>query len=74
MASVKDGKIALVSSVSQDLVERIHAGELLGYVASQIGGKAGGRADMAQGGGSDIQALTTALKSVYTWVEKKLCL
>ena len=74
LASVKDGKIALVSSVSQDLVERIHAGELLGYVASQIGGKAGGRADMAQGGGSDIQALTTALKSVYTWVEKKLCL
>ena len=73
LASIHEGKIILVCSVSQNYPEKINAGELLAYVAEQIGGKAGGRPDMAQGGGGNPQALPAALESVYTWVEKKIC-
>jgi alanyl-tRNA synthetase len=73
LASVEEGKITLVCSVTADCVEKINAGELLAYVAEQVAGKAGGRADMAQGGGTNTVALPAALQSVYSWVGNKLC-
>lgn len=73
LASAILDKISLLCSISSDASANIHAGELLSHVASQIGGQAGGRADRAQGGGNQPTALPTALQSVYTWVEKKLC-
>lgn len=73
LANVAGDKISLLCTVSKECSNKINAGELLAYVAEQIGGKAGGRADMAQGGGNNLQALPAALESVYTWVENKLC-
>ena len=72
LAGANDGKVALVAGVSGAAAGRISAGELLGHVASQIGGKGGGRPDMAQGGGEDGPALVAALTAVPVWVEKRL--
>jgi alanyl-tRNA synthetase len=66
-----DGKISLVAGVTADLNAKIKAGELVGFVAGQIGGKGGGRPDMAMGGGSDLVALPASLASVKAWVEAK---
>jgi alanyl-tRNA synthetase len=66
-----DGKISLVAGVTADLNAKIKAGELVGFVAGQIGGKGGGRPDMAMGGGSDLAALSASLASVKAWVEAK---
>jgi alanyl-tRNA synthetase len=66
-----DGKISLVAGVTADLNTKIKAGELVGFVAGQIGGKGGGRPDMAMGGGSDLAALSASLASVKAWVEAK---
>ncbi len=72
LAAPGDAKIALVAGVTQDATDRLKAGELLQSVARQVGGKGGGRPDMAQGGGTDLAALPAALESVYAWVEEKL--
>ena len=72
LAAVEDGKVALVAGVSQDATSKIKAGDLMRFVAEQLGGKGGGRADMAQGGGSDVAALDQALKSVLPWVKSEL--
>ncbi|MDQ3618290.1 MAG: alanine--tRNA ligase [Pseudomonadota bacterium] len=72
LAGAADGKAALVAGVSGAAVGKVKAGELLGHVASQINGKGGGRADMAQGGGDDGPALLTALANVGGWVEQRL--
>jgi len=72
LSAVEDGKIALVVSVTQDLTSKIKAGDLVGYVAKQIGGKGGGRADMAQGGGTDVNQLDSALDSVRSWVASQV--
>jgi alanyl-tRNA synthetase len=64
----EDGKVALVAAVTADLTQRIHAGKIIGEVSSAIGGKGGGRPDMAQGGGSDAGKLDAALERVYTLV------
>lgn len=72
LATAKDGKISLVAGVTADLHGQIKAGDLLGMVAAQVGGKGGGRPDMAMGGGTDESALPTALASVQPWVESKL--
>lgn len=72
LASVEEGKIALVAGVTQDLTTRIKAGDLMRYVAEQVGGTGGGRADMAQGGGANISALEGALNSVLPWVQQHL--
>jgi alanyl-tRNA synthetase len=61
LASVADGKIALISAVSKDLHGQVKAGELIGKVAGAVGGKGGGRPDMAQAGGSDVEALPSVL-------------
>lgn len=72
LASVDDGKVSIVAGVSKDLVERVKAGDLVNMVALQVGGKGGGRADMAMAGGSEPQALAQALASVKQWVENAL--
>ena len=64
LALVKDNKVSLVSSVTKNLIDKYHAGEILKHVAFQIDGKGGGRPDMAQGGGNNIANLDKALKSV----------
>jgi len=69
LAGVNEGKIALVASVSKDATGIVKAGDIVRHVAQQIGGKGGGRPDMAQGGGSDVQALPAALGSVQPWIE-----
>ena len=65
MASVNDSNIAIVSAVSKDLTSKVQAGKLVGEVARAVGGKGGGRADMAEGAGKDIKSLPSALESVY---------
>ncbi|NHO89027.1 alanine--tRNA ligase [Pseudoteredinibacter isoporae] len=73
MVAVVDGeKISLVAGVSKDLTDRFKAGELMKHVASQVGGKGGGRPDMAQGGGDQPENLDAALASVNAWVEEKI--
>lgn len=72
LASAADGKISLVAGVTPDLVAKVKAGELVGAVASQIGGKGGGRPDMAMGGGTDMAALPAAIESVHQWVLGRL--
>ncbi|MDE3012325.1 MAG: alanine--tRNA ligase [Pseudomonadota bacterium] len=69
LASDAGGKVALIAGVTDDLTGRIKAGELVNHVAGQVGGKGGGRADMAQAGGSDVDALPAALASVVGWIE-----
>jgi alanyl-tRNA synthetase len=71
LASVQDGKVSVIAGVTKELSARIDAGELVNHVAVQIGGKGGGRADMAQAGGNDPAALENALKSVAGWVSKR---
>ena len=71
LAAVNEGKVSLIAGVTADLTSRFKAGELVSYVAAQVGGKGGGRADMAQAGGTDAAALPGALASVKTWVEGK---
>ncbi len=72
LAAPGDEKVALVAGVTKDVTDRVKAGELMQFVATQLGGKGGGRPDMAQGGGTDIAALPKAIDSVFSWVEAKL--
>jgi alanyl-tRNA synthetase len=67
-----DSKVVLVAGVTADQTARVKAGELIGAVAAQVGGKGGGRADFAQAGGSRPQALDAALASVTPWVRARL--
>ncbi|MEZ5353616.1 MAG: alanine--tRNA ligase [Bryobacteraceae bacterium] len=69
LASAEDGNVAIVSAVTKDLTAKVHAGKLVGAVAQQVGGKGGGRPDMAEAGGKDPAALPLALESVYASVE-----
>ena len=71
LATTSDGKISLIAGVSTELTQHIKAGELANFVALQIGGKGGGRADMAQAGGTDVAQLPTALASVAQWIEQQ---
>ncbi len=72
LGSVADGKVTLIAGVTSDLTARVKAGELVNHVATQIGGKGGGRPDMAQAGGTDPAALPAALDSVRGWVAQRL--
>ncbi|BEO64646.1 alanine--tRNA ligase [Serratia marcescens] len=72
LATTADDKVSLVAGVTKDLTDRVKAGELIGNVAQQVGGKGGGRPDMAMAGGTDINALPAALNSVEAWVASKL--
>jgi alanyl-tRNA synthetase len=72
LAAVADGKISLIAGVTPDLIVKIKAGELVNMVAQQVGGKGGGRPDMAMAGGTQPEHLVTALDSVSNWVQAKL--
>ncbi len=72
LASVESGDVSLVAGVTKDLTGKVHAGKLVGTLAQAVGGKGGGRPDMAEGGGKDASALDGALESVYREVEGKL--
>ena len=72
LASAADDNIAIVSAVTKDLTAKVHAGKLVSAVAQAIGGKGGGRPDMAEGGGKDAGSLDAALEAVYRDVESKL--
>ncbi|WP_341744320.1 alanine--tRNA ligase [Azonexus hydrophilus] len=72
LASVADGKVTLIAGVTADLTGKVKAGELVNMVAQQVGGKGGGRPDMAQAGGTQPENLPAALASVKSWVEGKL--
>ena len=71
LATVKSGKAGVICGVTNDLVERFNAREIINLVAEQIGGKGGGRADLAEAGGNKPEALAKALQSIYTWMEEK---
>jgi alanyl-tRNA synthetase len=71
LAAVNDGKVNLVAGVSKSATDRFKAGELVNHVAQQVGGKGGGRPDMAQAGGKEPENLPQALESVLAWVESK---
>ncbi|EJJ0659358.1 alanine--tRNA ligase [Cronobacter sakazakii] len=72
LATVAEGKVSLIAGVSKDVTDRVKAGELVGMIAQQVGGKGGGRPDMAQAGGTDAAALPAALGNVESWVTAKL--
>ena len=72
LAAVEEGKVRLVAGVTKDLTDRIKAGELVNAVASRVGGKGGGRPDMAQAGGTDSAALPEAIAAVPDWIRKAL--
>ncbi len=72
LAGASDGKAALVAGVNGSATGRVKAGELLAHIAGQIGGKGGGRPDLAQGGGEDGPALASALQGVREWVARQL--
>ncbi len=72
LASVNDGKVSLAAGVTQDLIAKLKAGDLVNHVASQVGGKGGGKPDMAMAGGTDASQLPKALASVKDWVSSKL--
>ncbi|MCI1013888.1 MULTISPECIES: alanine--tRNA ligase [Herbaspirillum] len=72
LGSVKDGKVSLIAGVTADATAKVKAGELVNFVAQQVGGKGGGRPDMAQAGGTEPAALPGALQGVAGWVQSKL--
>lgn len=72
LASSGDDKVNLVAGVSKDLIGKVKAGDLVNMVASRVGGKGGGRPDMAMAGGSDTAAVPAALDSVQPWLEERL--
>ncbi|TQV85237.1 alanine--tRNA ligase [Exilibacterium tricleocarpae] len=72
LAAVTGDKVALVAGVTKNLTKRVKAGDLMKHVAAQVGGKGGGRADMAQGGGSDVASLPAVLGAVPEWVKTQL--
>ncbi|QIL85105.1 alanine--tRNA ligase [Vibrio sp. HDW18] len=72
LGNVAEDKVGLIAGVTNDLTNKVKAGELVNMVALQIGGKGGGRPDMAQAGGTDAQALPAALESVDAWITERL--
>lgn len=72
LSTVADGKVTLIAGVSADLTNKVKAGELVNFVAQQVGGKGGGRPDMAQAGGTQPEQLPAALQGVKSWVETKV--
>lgn len=72
LASVQDGKVQLAAGVTSDVLAKVKAGELVNFVAQQVGGKGGGKPDMAMAGGTDPKGLPGALQSVQNWVAERL--
>jgi alanyl-tRNA synthetase len=72
LASINDGKVSLIAGVTKDMTDKVNAGQLVNHVAQQVGGKGGGRPDMARAGGSDAEALPAALDTVEEYVKSRL--
>jgi alanyl-tRNA synthetase len=72
LAAVNDGKVNLVAGVTADSTGKLKAGELVNFVAQQVGGKGGGKPDMAMAGGTDPSGLPAALQGVSKWVEERV--
>jgi alanyl-tRNA synthetase len=72
LATVNDSKVSLIAGVTQDSIDRIKAGDLVNFVAQQVGGKGGGRPDMAQAGGNDPSGLEEVLQNVPIWIRDQL--
>ena len=72
LATVNDGKVSLIAGVTADATSKVKAGELVNFVAQKVGGKGGGRADMAQAGGTDPSGLAAALQGVVGWVTERV--
>ena len=72
LATVRDEKVNFIAGVTDNLTDRVKAGDLIGFVAAQVGGRGGGRADMAQAGGTEPASLPDAMKSVAAWLEEQL--
>jgi len=72
LANINNEKVNLIAGVTNDLINKVKAGDLVNMVAQQVGGKGGGRPDMAQAGGTDVNALPEALKTVHPWLEERL--
>jgi alanyl-tRNA synthetase len=72
LAAVEGDKISLVAGVTKDLTDRVRAGDVMKEFAGRVGGKGGGRPDMAQGGGTDVSALKPALADLPEWVSERL--
>ena len=72
LANINGDKIGLIAGVTKDLIGKVKAGDLVKMVAEQVGGKGGGRPDMAQAGGTDVAALPEAIKTVQPWLEERL--
>jgi alanyl-tRNA synthetase len=72
LAAVNDGKVSLIAGVTSDVTSKVKAGELVNFVAQQVGGKGGGRPDMAQAGGTDPSGLGKALEGVAAWVRERV--
>jgi alanyl-tRNA synthetase len=72
LATANEGKVGLIAGVTKDLIGKVKAGELVNMVAQKVGGKGGGRPDMAQAGGSQPENITSALETVQPWLAEKL--
>ena len=72
LATVQGDKVSLVAGVTSDYVDRIAAGPLANFVAQQVGGRGGGRPDMAQAGGNDPSKIDQAIRSVPNWIKERL--
>jgi alanyl-tRNA synthetase len=72
LASVQDGKVSLIAGVTSDVSNRIKAGDLVNFVAQQVGGKGGGKPEMAMAGGTDPSGLAKALAGVDAWVAEQV--
>jgi len=72
LAAVEGGKVQLAAGVTSDSIGKLKAGELVNFVAQQVGGKGGGKPDMAMAGGTDPSNLSAALASVHAWVAERL--
>jgi alanyl-tRNA synthetase len=72
LASAEDGKVALITAVTKDLIPRLHAGKIVQELAKMVGGSGGGRPDLAEAGGKDTSAIETTLGNVYPLLERLL--
>ena len=72
VAGAREGKVTIIAGVTKDLTNRLKAGDLIAHLAPIVGGKGGGKAELAQGGGSDIGAVDSLLDATYTWVENSI--
>lgn len=72
LGTISDGKVSLVAGVTKDLTDKVKAGDLVNFVAQAVGGKGGGRPDMAMAGGNDTAALPAAIENVIPWLEERL--